>query len=524
MVNLLLRHGVALHLALLAIYTSWARGGSAPAFFWALPWLALGIVEMMFLTPPARAGESPADAARRLRWRLARDPVLYLGAALVLFLLIQWLNGPRALEYDSLAGVWKYAPPPLEGWPFCVVRAEALQVLRWGVTVYAVLLAVRHGMNRAGKLLLLRIIVANGALLSILGLAQFATGTGRLFWLWPIDTFFFATFGYPNHAGAYFTLLTAISGGLLLHAWTDPEERRHVWWLGVTLVFNVLGAVFSLSRAGILLTAAILLAGAVYSLFHLWPRIGAGDKLRLVSTTAILAALAALLYFATPDNPVRRELRTVNLLKLHEQFSGDRKLLARAALRIWQDHPWTGVGGWGFRRFVALYLDQEHWDFLATPGRANVHNDPLQFLCEHGIIGAGLMLALVLIPVAQLWLRLARLSPGEAGDRPPSWFLRVPPVVWAIMAGTTATVVHSLIDLPFRSIAVTAVWFIALAAAPAFVPVRLAPDVRRGARLKNIGGNPPSPANRGGTRGTNGDAPPGERRRRLHRLHRLAPL
>ncbi|NLF85099.1 MAG: hypothetical protein GX571_03210, partial [Lentisphaerae bacterium] len=52
MINLLLRYGAAVHVALLVVYASWARGGSAPAYFWAIPWLALGILELMFLLPP----------------------------------------------------------------------------------------------------------------------------------------------------------------------------------------------------------------------------------------------------------------------------------------------------------------------------------------------------------------------------------------------------------------------------------------------------------------------------------------
>ncbi|MDD5704291.1 MAG: O-antigen ligase family protein [Kiritimatiellae bacterium] len=472
MVNILLRYGVALHLALLVAYASWARGGSAPAYFWALPWLALGMLEMMFLLPPSHSADRPKDAWRRQRRGLLRDPVLYIGAVLVVFLAIQWLNGPRELKYEAATASWAYAPPPWDGWPFCVVRAEALQVLLWGLTVYAILLAVRHGTNRAGKLLLLRLIVVNGALLSILGLLQFATGTGKLFWVREVGTFFFSTFGYPNHAGAYFTLLTALSGGLLLYSWSGEEGRRHVWWLGLTLALNALGAIFSLSRAAIVLTGALLLAGSTYGLLYLWPRIRPSDKLCLGIGATVVLALGALLYFAVPNNPVRKEVRTVNLLKLHEEFVGDRQLLSNAAMDIWQDYPWVGVGGWGFRRYVALYLGKEHWDYLRNAGRANVHNDPIQYLCEHGIVGAGLMLALIFTLVAQLWIRLAQMPPDDTGKKPRGWFMRVSPIVWAILAGTTATVLHSLIDLPFRSIAIMSVWFIALACAPAFVPRR----------------------------------------------------
>ena len=53
--------------------------------------------------------------------------------------------------------------------------------------------------------------------------------------------------------------------------------------------------------------------------------------------------------------------------------------------------------------------------------------------------------------------------------------MSVSPVVWMTVLGTSATVAHSLIDLPFRSMAILSLWFTALAAAPAFVPRKAKP-------------------------------------------------
>ena len=47
---------------------------------------------------------------------------------------------------------------------------------------------------------------------------------------------------------------------------------------------------------------------------------------------------------------------------------------------------------------------------------------------------------------------------------------RVSAVIYAILAGTMATVIHSLIDLPFRSPAILITWSLCLACAPAFLP------------------------------------------------------
>jgi O-antigen ligase len=111
-------------------------------------------------------------------------------------------------------------------------------------------------------------------------------------------------------------------------------------------------------------------------------------------------------------------------------------------------------------------------------GGSNVHNDMLQFLAEHGVVGFGLMMAFalgVVIPLLLEVIRFCRLKPtGE--ENPASvlktpWFYRVPPVIVAIFAGTTATVLHSFGDLPFRSPAILVIWLLAFVCASGWLPV-----------------------------------------------------
>ena len=65
---------------------------------------------------------------------------------------------------------------------------------------------------------------------------------------------FFASFGYDGHAGAFFTLLFAINGGLLVQALLTADERKHAVWIGAAMVLNLAGAMLSLSRTAILLS------------------------------------------------------------------------------------------------------------------------------------------------------------------------------------------------------------------------------------------------------------------------------
>jgi O-antigen ligase len=140
------------------------------------------------------------------------------------------------------------------------------------------------------------------------------------------------------------------------------------------------------------------------------------------------------------------------------------------------DHPFFGVGGWGYRQFAHKYVTPDEYQrMLRGKGMANVHNDILQFLCEHGVVGFGLMLTAVGLLLAPIFrgVRLAIQAPpdsewGSSHRRPV--LLRIPPVAWCVLAGTTATVVHSLIDIPFRSPAFLIAWTLCLACTPAFLP------------------------------------------------------
>jgi len=129
---------------------------------------------------------------------------------------------------------------------------------------------------------------------------------------------------------------------------------------------------------------------------------------------------------------------------------GDRPLLVTTAWSVWKDHSLFGVGGWGFRHLLSHYVPESKWDWVRTPGRANVHCDPLQFLVEFGAVGFGLMAAALAVLVSPL---LRKQSAHNA--------LFLMPAI-----GLLLVVVFSLIDLPFRCPAILFTWVVVLAALP----------------------------------------------------------
>lgn len=470
--NFLSRFGAALGVLLFVLWSSWARGGSSPYYLWALPWISLLTFELMFTLPPRHYGESPRSAVRHLWKRIVRDPVFYFGLALLLFLLIQWLNGPRELEWIAADSEWRFTDPPIPDLPSCVDQDGAKQVLLWFVAVFTAVIAVRNSSNQPAKLFILRAFCINGAALAILGMAQAAWSPHKLFWYRPMDVQFFSTFGYPNHAGAFFCLVSAVNMGLLIRALAMIDEENHPILYSVTLVLNILATYLSLCRAAIVLETLLIIIGLVYGCIYLFPRIGGPGITKIIASVIVI--FLCLGYMAVKVGDFSNEVKTINHDSLSSVYGGDRELLADCAVKIWQDNPWPGVGGWGFRHHVGLYVPKSQWPVLRGRGKANVHNDFLQFLCEHGAIGGGLMLSMIITILVHLIWNLAHMKRvfNQNTDKPSTWVGSLPPTVVMSILGLACTVVHSTIDLPFRSTAILITWFVVLACLPGLIRIR----------------------------------------------------
>jgi len=459
------------HIALLATFLSWVYGGTRVEFLTAVPWLTLAVLEMTLLLPAPRKHETLDTARLRVWRRITRDPLLYIGTVLFLYLLVQCWNGGRKLAYNGTSGTWYYAPAPFGWGPFCLVPAEACQVLYWFPMAFAVVLGIRHGITRRGKLVLLRALSVNGALLSIFGMIQYGSGTMKMFWTRPMSEKFFASFGY-NHAGAYFTLLFAISMGLFVHALLADDERKHAIWLGAVMALNLVGALLSCSRTAIVFSLVLLVAGGIYTVRHSRRLVDAGWRLKAAGVFFVVLLFGGLfLFYVEPQNQILREIRTVSWEHLGEGTFGSRWQQTTSAWYIWQEHPWFGVGSGGFHHYISLELDSSARARLHGGG-LDVDNDALQFLVEHGVIGFGLMLGgvvVLLVPIVRR-LRVAHLTNVEGWSGEPVLLYRISPIVVLLLTGTTLTFLQSLIDLPFRSPAILLVWSIALASTPAFLP------------------------------------------------------
>lgn len=444
---------------LLTSYAAWARGGTVVSLQWPFLWLAL-FISLLLIVGPLVDGAARSDVSIWLAFgrrigRIVTDPVTGFFGVFLVLLLIQWLNAGRERVYDFAAFKWVYGPPPQHGLPGAIQKDEALEMLRWFVPACVAALAVRHGLKtRYALRTLFGIILANACVLCCVGVAQFVSGTNSIYWMFPdMGIHFFAGFGYQNHGAAYCFLCMCLTLGFLIRLIRQGDEdlRRspELWgWVGLLLLF-LLSAHLALSR-GVAVLCWVAMGMGLATVWatlsgNLPPAVRFNGALGL--TVAVLAA--GYLVLEIGGERFDNEMETLRPQSIRKGFTV-RAWQIESAWRMWQGHKLYGVGGWGYRHMVGLYTDKALWPLIELTGKANVHNDAIQFLTEFGLVGV------VAMAGAVCWMVGA------------AWRDRSSGLVKFIIIGIGGVFLYSNVDLPFRCPAVLYVWSVMLAGASVY--------------------------------------------------------
>ncbi|MCL1887632.1 MAG: O-antigen ligase family protein, partial [Kiritimatiellaeota bacterium] len=452
------------------------HGGVRPQYMGMIPWLAFATLVATLVVPQRKRGESHAGAQRRVLRAIPRDPVMWAFAILLLLLWLQNLNSPRMpVAHPPPPGEpYVYQPPPVPWLPVWAVHSEmSLDVLYWFVMAFAVVLGARHGLLKASRRKLLLFCCWNGALLALFGIAQLKwmsrlpPEARTMYGLTPMKAHYFATFGYQNHAGQFFTFLFILSAALFLQR--VENEEGPAWKTGLLVApvaLNFAGAILAVSRASILMAVFALVVFGLYAIARLWPAFGWGARARILVVAALAVGVAAAWYLLTPGNTVENELKGTDRENVHNRVFENYQV--PAAMRMWADHRFFGVGGWGYRFHVSQYVPAEEWNQTHGAGQANVHNDLAQFLAEHGAVGAS---AFLFILLALLWPCAKHLFLYQTPEY--NWkllFFRFPLVPSLTLAAALFMVLDSVVDIPFRSPPCLAMFCLGLICAPAYSP------------------------------------------------------
>ena len=494
------------HLAVILTFltiagVTWIYGGTRPMpLVETMPWLLALTLEGLLFFPQRRPYEDLVQARERV-WRdLRRDPILYLTLTFLLLALIPVFNHGLCPNCDARAIAGGADPaPPVPFLPFCVNVPEHLYVLTWFVPAFLSALAVRHALTREGKRIFLEMVVWNGVALAIFGFIEQATGATFVFWEKPEHpVYFFSVFGYPNAAGAFFTMTFAFAIGLWRYHARETDFLREAnrgrrtvgpsnYWLRanymlVAAVLALFAVLYTRSRAAILLTSALGATACVYVILEaLGHNVERARRVKtiIVAVAGIVVIGISVLVFAPRE--ISAEMKTADLVAIADRVTGKTEWHVDASLALFKQHPLFGIGGWGYRHLCLPYVPpraRREFGKWYTRGGANVHNDHLQFLCEHGIVGAGLLLAMLVLmiwPTCVVWGRLYQASRFARADRAPPHpkaIFSLPAAAFWIFLGNLCLMIHAFGDCPLRGAAVLTTMFATLPAAEGFVPHR----------------------------------------------------
>jgi len=497
---------VAFLVALVTCSYAWVWGGTQSASVLAVaPWTWALLLEGMFFFPQRRANETTPEARQRVLKDLRQDPLAWTIGAFLFLMIIPLLNTALCPICDARAIAEGAKSGPLVPFlPFCTNRYEHLNVLLWFGPALTAALAVRHALDKSGRRLTIRLIVFSAAALALFGFLEILTGARAPYWRAPLESAseFFASFGYSNMAADYFMATTILALAIWrqrldeFHAHGGHHHHHHHHhgrtplgdilrrqfnrhWPLLLAIILLSATLATLSRAGILLVtvgSALLFVHALVSHFARLDRLG---RVRAGASLLLSLALLAVAVMTFLPTGVSREVATVDATGVLNRVSGRGEYHANVALALVKENPLFGCGGWGYRHYsVPLMPERERgWlKFAWSRGGANVHNDSLQFMVEHGVIGFALLVfavILLLVPTASVWKRLARAARfAPRGKRLPSpvALFALPAPALSVLIAALATVIHSFGDCPLRSPAVLSLFFIELAAIDGYLP------------------------------------------------------
>lgn len=468
-----------------------------------VPWLFVVMLEVLVCYPQRHRGETTYEARARLWHALKHSPVFWVSVGLLALLAVPFVNNGLCRTCDAaLLAQGVKAEPPVPGLPFCVNRADHLDVFLWFVVALLSLVIVHHSLTKRGKRLVLELIVWNGAALAMFGFVQGASGAPGPFWT-PLpdgrpDPDFFATFGYPNQAGSYFTALFGLSVAL----WRDQCERKRLeesaldsssrsaamgknygrfwrqhYFLMPAAVF-FFAAINTLSRAAIVLVTSLAVIYFAHTLVVLLSRMNKSRRVFVGVWSLVVFGLLVFFVSISLPKTIRKEVNSLETTAMLDRVTGRGQYHADVATSLWRDHKLFGCGGWGYKHFCRAKMEELKIDQrkIQMVGGINVHNDYLQFLAEHGVVGFGALVALVVLlvrPVVRQWrgmLQDLRFKKGKELPPKPMAIFVLPAPAFFILVSCLATLIHAFGDCPLRSAATLPLLLVSLAAIPGFMP------------------------------------------------------
>lgn len=466
MQKILTKYWVAINLAFLVaiswldIYSGKFTAGYETA------WMALFAFEACLLLPSLHREEAFPEARGRVLRHLFQDPFFYVGLGLVLMAGIQAMNGGCELKYLPDADIWRYSTPKIEWLPSCVKVADAESALLMFLAVWVTVFIVRNGIGRQSRFLLLRLTSMASGCIGWWGVV------GGLLGKEPYYSFAVKP-SVAVSCGIFFGFWLLVGWGVMVTSLAHSEHRRALAIFVTAFLGNLLAALYFAPLLPLLALLLLLVVLFVYGIIFLANTDCGAGRIARNSVSALLClglAIVGFGWFAKGTPLAARYGELVDIDKQMKTLVETKEVRSHAAMAIWQDAPWTGVGANGFGKYLGMNISQKEWRAVKRD-QSCVLNESIQLLCEFGVMGAALFLAgiiALLVPIAYrlrcLWIHSA--SDTQAG----SFFMQVPPYLVSGGLAILFIFVTGFVTSPFRIPGMFCSWFTVFAVASAALP------------------------------------------------------
>jgi len=435
------------HTGILVLWTTWGFGGAAesmwPYFTW---WGAFGALITLTAVQDKEAWHAGWMRPLVWGWPILAFNLLTLAAALNPSFKEMNLGGEAVLAHTGGRAWW-----PTSARPQLAIPSLLLFDALW-ITCFNLALILRHRRAVRGFVIFL---VLNGFALSVFGTAQkLAHASGIYFGAMPTrQPYFFASFVYHNHWGAFMLLTIAAAIGLVWHHARRHSARNffHSPAFGGLVAIFFLAATVPLSGSRSCTLALLVLAAG--AMMHAIAAVVRVRRYRHESAAPpIVAAVVALLLAAGGVWFVARESITLRTTLTRQQVGtmvergsiGARSVLYRDTWRMARDKLWFG---WGTESYAHVF--SRFYNTLTSPVDRlpvyyrDAHSDWLQSFAEHGLIGSALLALAAIVPLG--------------GFRPRHF---AHPFPQYLLAGCVLVLLYAWIEFPFGNVSVILTWWL----------------------------------------------------------------
>jgi hypothetical protein len=297
--------------------------------------------------------------------------------------------------------------------------------------------------------------VANALILAIFGTIQRLVGSKGLFFGLvpsPRQPFFFASFIYHNHWGAFAIEMSAVCLGL---AWRSRNMggfrsffRTPGFLMLVAALFLAATEPVSASRSGTLLLLPLWAGAGLHWFFRLVRRrrrFNESVKGPILATSALAVLVAGGIWYIASDI-IQARLATTREQVAEMAAAGSRD--SRAVLyhdtwRMARDKLWFG---WGMGSYPRAFIQYNSQRISPVDGLVvdyyQAHSDWLQSAAEHGLAGTALLGLCALVPLSRV---------------PRRWLGGVLPLY--LLGGCAIIALYAWVEFPFDNTGVVLVWW-----------------------------------------------------------------